>query len=717
MTPLGKQELIFSEALRHTGESRVDYLRRACGDDAALRRQIEGLIAAHGSAPDLLDRDAGEAADAVRQLSADAPFANGPAAGDTVGPYRLVERIGEGGMGVVFRAQQSTPVRRTVAVKIIKPGMDTRGVLARFEAERQALAQMDHPSITRVLGAGATAAGRPWFAMELLEGLPIDRHCREHGLEPRDRVRLMIRVAHAVQHAHQKGVIHRDLKPSNVLIVTSDVRPLPKVIDFGIAKAIGEPLTDHTQPTGPGGVIGTLDYMSPEQVEHNGASVDTRTDVYALGVMLYQLLTGTTPLGDLRQIGYAKALDAIATREPARPSARVAATNDAPPGVGPRTLHGDPDWIVLKCLAKDPAQRYATASALAADLQRYLDGEPTEAAAPTLRYTLGKLCRRHRGPLVTGALMAATLVAATGVSTWLAVNYRREATRATAAETLSRQRLAELESERRRRLNDEAHREAQVRYFRAQFATQDRPRGFFATRASGAKPEERAARRRMLEAAGIPPAQIERALDAPAIHLEAGGDLIQDLLAAERTPESRARMRRDLEAQGMPAEQIDWLIDGPPLRERRRRSGPPVFTRSPPVADAVIDLAADADPALLAAILEAQRERLGDDDPWLADTLIRLGDAHTDSPPEAEARYREALRILHAAAGDNVDPADLTRAGLGLAQVLHAHHDPAAKQAFAEAAEAFGRLNRPTQVLQERFLEVRALFTTPDPED
>jgi tetratricopeptide (TPR) repeat protein len=359
--------------------------------------------------------------------------------GTVIGPYKLLEQIGEGGMGTVWRAQQTEPVKRLVAVKLIKAGMDSRQVIARFEAERQALALMDHANIARVLDAGTTGAGRPYFVMDLVKGVPITRYCDEHRLTPRQRLELFLPVCHAVQHAHQKGVIHRDLKPSNVLVALYDGKPVPKVIDFGVAKAAGQSLTEKTLVTGFGAIVGTLEYMSPEQAGLNNLDIDTRSDVYALGVLLYELLAGTPPFTrkESEKGGVLEMLRVIREQEPTKPSTKLSTAEGLPAlaanrGTEParlrRLVRGELDWIVMKALEKDRNRRYETANGLALDLQRYLNEEAVEACPPSAAYRLRKFARRHRR--VLSAALAFVLLLATAVVTLtvalVAVNRERQ---------------------------------------------------------------------------------------------------------------------------------------------------------------------------------------------------------------------------------------------------------------------------------------------------
>jgi serine/threonine protein kinase/WD40 repeat protein len=425
-TPVPSAKAIFDQAVElPSSAERQAYLDEACAAAPEVRRRVEALLRAYEQAASFLEQPAVASSAATLDRR---PIAESP--GAVIGPYKLMEQIGEGGMGLVFVAEQQQPVRRKVAVKVIKPGMDTREVIARFEAERQALALMDHPNIARVFDAGATASGRPYFVMELVRGVAITDFCDANRLTPRERLELFVHVCQAVQHAHQKGIIHRDLKATNILVTLHDGTPVVKVIDFGVAKAIGQHLTDKTVYTRFAQLIGTPMYMSPEQAEMSGLDIDTRSDIYALGVLLYELLTGTTPFDKerLQTAAFDEIRRIIREEEPPPPSTRfstlgqVTATLSANRKSDPRRLsqlfRGELDWIVMKALEKNRNRRYESASAFAADVQRYLNDEAVLACPPTLGYRLRKSVRRHKGPVLAAALVVLALVGGIIGTTW-----------------------------------------------------------------------------------------------------------------------------------------------------------------------------------------------------------------------------------------------------------------------------------------------------------
>jgi WD40 repeat protein/serine/threonine protein kinase len=453
------QEIFLAAVERHRPEEWQAYLDQACGTDDELRRQVNLLLKAHqqaGSVPGAADSEPDQTG--VYQAQTEPP-------GTVIGPYKLLELIGEGGMGTVWMAQQAEPVKRLVAVKLIKAGMDSKQVVARFEAERQALALMDHPNIAGVLDAGTTGAGRPYFVMDIVKGMPITEYCDEHRLTPRQRLELFIPVCQAVQHAHQKGIIHRDLKPNNVLVAPYDGLPVPKVIDFGVAKAVGQQLTDRTLVTGFGAVVGTLEYMSPEQAELNNSDIDTRSDIYALGALLYELLTGTPPFSrkELQKTGMMEMLRVIREKEPSKPSTKLSTADGLPtlaanrgtePGKLASLVRGELDWIVMKALNKDRGRRYETANGFAMDVQRYLAGEPVLAAPAGAMYRLRKLVRRHRAPAAAAGLVLLALVGGIVATTWQALRATQAESHAVVEKTaaIEARGVALSEAERNRRL-------------------------------------------------------------------------------------------------------------------------------------------------------------------------------------------------------------------------------------------------------------------------
>jgi len=453
-------ETIFGEAIEISSrQDRSVFLDRACQGDADLRREVERLVEDHFRAGSFLESPALQ----EPRTAPMKPVAEGP--GTVIGPYKLLQQIGEGGMGVVFMAEQTAPLQRTVALKVIKPGMDTRAVIARFEAERQALALMDHPNIAKIFDAGTTDSGRPYFVMELVKGIPITEYCDQCDVTTRERLELFVTVCQAIQHAHQKGVMHRDIKPTNVMVTMQDGRPAPKIIDFGVAKAINQRLTEQTLMTAFAQMVGTPLYMSPEQAELSPLGVDTRSDIYSLGVLLYELLTGATPFDKdrLHAASYDEMRRILRDEEPPRPSARlstlaadmattIAERQRTEPHRLIQAVRGDLDWIVMKCLDKDRNRRYATVGALIEDVQRYLKDEPVEACPPSVVYRFNKFVRRNRGLLTAAGLLAAVLIFGTALSV-------SQAVRATRAERLAKtgyeaERLARQEA-------DEARREAE----------------------------------------------------------------------------------------------------------------------------------------------------------------------------------------------------------------------------------------------------------------
>jgi serine/threonine protein kinase len=454
---------------------RQAFLAEECGDNEALRRDVEALLEHHGRVGSFLEA----AAPGLAAATVDEPMSEYP--GTWIGPYKLLQKLGEGGMGTVYLAEQLEPVKRQVALKIIKAGMDSAHVIGRFEQERQALAVMDHPNIAKVFDAGTTEArgqrsevrmetansltsdlcpltsvGRPYFVMELVKGIPITKFCDQEQLTPRQRLELLVPVCQAVQHAHQKGIIHRDLKPSNVLIALYDGKPVPKVIDFGVAKATGQKLTERTLFTEVGQMVGTLEYMAPEQAELNNLDIDTRADIYALGVILYELLTGSPPFSgqQLRSAAFAEMLRIIREVEPPRPSTRLSSSEELPsiaakrklePKKLTRLVQGELDWIAMKCLEKERQRRYETANGLAMDLQRYLADEPVAAGPPSAGYRLRKFVRRNKGRVSTVVVIFLALVGGIiGTSVGM-VQARRSAEAERQAKDMAEQRLKQVE--------------------------------------------------------------------------------------------------------------------------------------------------------------------------------------------------------------------------------------------------------------------------------
>jgi eukaryotic-like serine/threonine-protein kinase len=526
---------IVAAAAQKPAAERAAYLDEACGADADLRRKAERLLKAHDEAGEFLESPAHRPAGTIDYATITERV------GSKIGPYMLREQIGEGGFGLVFVAEQTEPVKRKVALKVIKPGMDSQQVIRRFEAERQALALMDHPNIAKVLDAGATESGRPYFVMELVRGIPITEYCDQNQLSPRDRLDLFVTVCQAIQHAHQKGIIHRDIKPSNVLVTSHDGKPVAKVIDFGIAKAIHQHLTERTIYTNFAQMVGTPLYMSPEQAEMSGLDIDTRSDIYSLGVLLYELLTGTTPFDKkrLREAAYDEIRRLIREVEPPKPSTRLNQSTESLPSVAAqrrmepaklsKLVRGDLDWITMKALEKDRTRRYETANGLARDIQRYLSDEPVEACPPSTTYRLRKFARKHRTVLATAGTIALLLLAGVAASTWQAVRARRAQQAALLA----------------------AHAEAEQR----EFAEQQRDRA--------AKAEDEATRQRDLAVL-----QKHRA-DEEATIAKAVNDFLRNDLLAEAAPDRNPRASKVTveEILGKSAARIGGKFERQPLVE------------------------------------------------------------------------------------------------------------------------------------------------------
>jgi tetratricopeptide (TPR) repeat protein/serine/threonine protein kinase len=655
-----------------------------------VRQRVELLLGAHASPGSFLQLPAA----APLLATVDDPVGERP--GADIGPYKLLEQIGEGGFGMVFMAEQQEPIRRRVALKVLKPGMDSKQVLARFEAERQALALMDHPNIARVLDAGQTSTGRPYFVMELVKGLPITDFCDQGQFTPRERLALFVHVCAAVQHAHQKGIIHRDIKPSNVLVTLHDGAPQVKVIDFGIAKALGERLTDKTLFTGFQQMVGTPLYMSPEQAGLSGLDADTRSDVYSLGVLLYELLTGTTPFTPerLRQVGYDELRRIIREEEPQRPSTRVSTLGQAAATVWARRksdlrrlsqlFRGELDWIVLKALEKERGRRYESASAFAQDIQRYLNDQPVQACPPSAGYRLRKFVRRNRAGLAIAAVACLAVLAAAGSLGW-AVRDREARDAEIAQKEIAR--LAELERKEIARLA----------------TVEERSRGSLNTARALIRDNQPGAARRMLAEARAQLGNDRPALASLAAEIEAGEatrerfDQFLGLIDRAREAELAGLVSPGLEA------------DGPPRAtnaERQPTNAVPILLRALAcfhVLDQAEWSAQEEGGWLAAAQVGQVRRSVYEELLWLADDVLRRRYEHSSGRKlSGKAAARQALAYLTRAQAAYRPTQALHRLR---ARCFRALEDKATAQAVAQRAAS----TRPTLAL-DHYLQGQAAF-------
>jgi serine/threonine protein kinase/tetratricopeptide (TPR) repeat protein len=666
-------EEIFHQALaRADPAERAAYLGRACAGEPALRASVEALLRASEGASGFLAGPAPGLGPPV-----EAPGREGP--GAVIGPYKLLEVIGEGGMGIVYMAEQVRPVRRKVALKVVKPGMDTRQVVARFEAERQALALMDHPDIAKVLDAGATESGRPYFVMELVRGIPITDYSDRERLPIPERLGLFVLVCQAVQHAHQKGIIHRDLKPSNILVTMIDGAAVPKVIDFGVAKAMGQSLTERTLFTAFAQLVGTPLYMSPEQAALSGVDVDTRSDIYSLGVLLYELLTGTTPFdrAAMGQAGWDEVRRLIREIEPPKPSTRLSGLGDTLTEVAAnrqtdarrldRALRGELDWVVLKALEKDRRLRYETAAALAADVTRHLEDRPVEAGPPSAWYRFAKFARRNRAALLTAAAAGVMLTAtAAGLAAGMVVVAReRDAARQAAA---GERRMAEA-ADLQRRAADRERRRAEANFRQARAAV-DRVFTRAAEEMAGQPHMDRIRRALLVDALEFYRGFLEQKGDDPSVRREA----TQTYLRVGRIEVLLGRYAEALGPLGRARALLEDLARREPDVPAHREDLAELHQLASYVGVNKPDhqLTMEHRERWLALREQLRREAPGEPEPLRREAYARIayGEALRDNgrPREALEHYRRALALYERSRADFPGAAD------DLALPAHANH-------------------------------------------
>ena len=633
--PMQDEEAIFDEAVANTvGEERDQFLATACGENMELKNRVQSLLESHENTSFILNRkvDAGEL---LSQVDIELPNDDVERVGTQVGHYKLLQQIGEGGMGVVFMAQQLEPVRRKVAVKIIRSGMDSKQVLYRFEAERQALARMEHPNITRVLDAGVAASGRPYFVMELVRGTEITTYCDKNKVPVTERLELFKQVCSAIHHAHQKGIIHRDIKPTNIMVTMHDGVPVPKVIDFGIAKALDRPLTEQTLFTHYGELIGTPEYMSPEQAELSGLDLDVRCDVYSLGVLLFELLTGSTPLDAerVKKEGLLKLFETIRDFDAETASQRItnsgvlldsiADSRQTTPQTLGRILKGDLDWIIAKALSKDRNRRYESAAAMGRDVGRYLSGEATEAAAPTLIYRTRKFVNKHTLACVFATVLATVMIVGTATSVYFAV-------KATAAQRVSALQMIDLAAE--KQTSDERRIRAETALKRAELAEAE-------AKHLGRLRQNDAAMSRAMARFSIE--------QAPKFIRDHMNERLDSLVKNSASGTSLNKFGSfDVIRFGGPVKTLQELKDGPVLVASG--TSEPEFVTNMPDATSIEMVSPESNCKLLEIILEEQRKELGSNDPFVAGTLFELGKARLGLKQfeSAELCLRESLGIL-----------------------------------------------------------------------